>query len=344
MDRRTFLGVAALVLGGAIAYGIRKTDPPVSDPNPPIVAQKKITITEDQLAKLYTMQPPELAKALNDLNDKYKLARSKIQDNVELANIVRLMYFEEEFYRHVPGENDERFYKGFRGIAEVYINRVLFTNQRLDGIETKFVDRNVDRKFGKNFDQLINWGKADQPIRSANLRGFEFNCLWKDHAFFTGGYNSRDIDGKKKFDYFAITEQRPGESIPHSMYQATLGLAVKAFVDAYLRINGDKNPEGVVIGNSQADITHGATFYKNDSIKGVDDWCGKWAFEGNEHYVVVPGEKLGGHTFYSIALTENGFAKLSREEKLKYSEKTFLTEKGNQFQAWIRVYESLAKK
>ncbi len=270
-------------------------------------------ISRKKLESLYAMNPRKLVKSLNTLIDRYKINAPKFKNEIDLASIVRIMYFEEEYHMFNPQDRETRndpdakysdkyFYDSFRGIAQVIINRINFTRGHAL-VPMGFADHDVIKdKFGYNFVQIYRRGNNYKKVTANDLKGGEWNCLDAHTSRFTGT--------RKDFQTFS------GVNDGYVLFKEDLiRIAVRALVDNILGVSqSDKNNlsyNNIRIGRHY-DITKGALFYKNDDIATPPWWEGNSVFGSYKWYFTKV--KLGGHLYFSVGLPVDQKERLSRSQ------------------------------
>lgn len=281
------------------------------EPSPPLgePGADSILIPRNELMPLYNMEPDDLAKAIDRINEKYAPGRPEIKSGKDLASIVRIAMFEElgGRYKELKGKSlddpDETFYKGFLGIFNVMFNRLKFVHGDFLMPKTLMAKpAYANFKFGVDLSGIYRFRESDMdsewfeeeqsPKGFERLKVSEWKCM-KAEAYkhlFLGNDNFDTFDGGHDF---------------HPLY---VQLAKKAFIDAYLGVNRwDRNNPGkekVRIGEFE-DPTYGSLFYKNDRTSS-EHWEGEvfgWPYRTYTNYR-HDGEpvKLGHHNFYSIGV------------------------------------------
>ncbi|GEM_PF-6227339 len=308
MSRRNFLRTGAIVVA-ATALGTSLLNSHDSSSS---------YIPREHITKMYSMTPEQLAHDINILRKEYKLDIPRINDSTELANLVRIMYFEEEFYKHNdpkhPEFNDQYFYDSFKGIADVILNRVLFAQDKLYPVTSKLASDPA--LLGNDFNSIYHDGTPSKPGR---LRSDQFNCLSDRRDFF--------IDSADN-SHFCIEAYSRSDGVNYKMSTTLTRLAVKAFVNTVLGLDDhddrierrkDKETRLVRIGKRN-DTTNLSMFYMNPNPKASIQW-----WDGNEimepqniGYVAYATARIGGHVYYSVGFIQELYEKLTQKEKSQF--------------------------
>ena len=306
------------------------------------------TIAKSSVEQLYYMTPAQLCHAINDMNQRYELGLPKLSDRVETASLIRIIYFEEEFYKYQQGIEPEQLADAMDYINKKYrlgmsasmipqLAEFIYSREELQG----YLPGENDEYFYESFRAIANvmmnriaLAQNKLPITNRfmsrpDMLGDDFNSLYhegtpkKPGALKTGEWNCLDaredfftVDGTNiyvpKFEAFATTAYSDVDGQEIAMNKSLTRVAVKAFVDTVLGVQ-KVSPTKVRIG-VRDDNTEHALFYKNQDAS-IQWWSGNKPF--GPDYVWYCTKKINAHEFFSVGLTKEAYNLLEEHEQSK---------------------------